>query len=282
MSTATIRLEPENIAGSVQSLKAEFAKAHISGVKTIRKKDAVYLEMPISRISEYQFSSSSERCWWTTPKKKVIVQSQGFAVEQQIDKKTFHVVFRLKKAGTIRQIFFQRSLRAIEELQSLNEQKLAEAVQAPTDYSVLLSALNTEEALASIRAHDPLAGARLRGLEAKRKLVEAEGGTLSTAQVAKAFGITRQAVDKRRKERRLLGMELGKKGFRYPAWQIGLPHLEDVLKALGDRDSWEQIAFFLNPSALLRDRTPLEVLREGEINIGDVLIAASSYGEQGA
>jgi hypothetical protein len=155
---------------------------------------------------------------------------------------------------------------------------LAEAVQAPTDYSVLLSALNAEEALTSIRAHDPLAGARLRGLEAKRKLVEAEGGALSTAQIASALQISRQAVDKRRKERKLLGVEVGKKGFRYPAWQVGLPHLE----ALGDRDSWEQIAFFLKPSALLEDRTPLDILQEGRHDIDDVLRAASVYGEQGA
>jgi biotin operon repressor len=188
----------------------------------------------------------------------------------------------LKNTSAIRNIFFRRSLRAIEELQSLDEKTLAEAVQAPTDYSVLLWALNTEEALASIRAHDPLAGARLRGLEAKRRLLEAEGGALSTAEIAKALRITRQAVDKRRKERKLLGVEVGKKGFRYPTWQIGLPHLEEVLKALGDRDSWEQIAFFLNPSALLEDRTPLEVLQEGNHDIDDVLRAASVYGEQGA
>lgn len=256
------------------------------------KKGAVLVEMPIAHLADYQFASSHEHCWWKTPKSKVVIQSKGFAVEQQIQNKAFYVVFRLagseskptasKKVSAIRNIFFQRSLRAIEELQSLDEKKLAEAVQAPTDYSVLLSALNTEEALASIRSHDPLAGARLRGLDAKRKLVEAEGGALSTAQIAKALHITRQAVDKRRKERKLLGVELGKKGFRYPARQIGLPHLEEVLESLGDRDSWEQIAFFLNPSALLEDRAPLQVVQEGERDIDDVLRVASAYGEQGA
>jgi hypothetical protein len=293
MATTTVTLEPRNIAASVKSLNTEFAKANISGVKTITKNGAVYVSMPIARLSEYQFSSSHGHCWWKTPNQKVVIQSKGFAVEQQIHNKAFYVVFRLageeptptapRKVSAIRRIFFQRSLRAIEELQSLDEKKLAEAVQAPTDYSVLLSALNTEEALASIRSHDPLAGARLRGLEAKRKLVEGEGGALSTAQIAKALRITRQAVDRRRKERKLLAVELGRKGFRYPAWQIGLPHLEEVLDALGDRDSWEQIAFFLNPSALLEDRTPLEVLQEqGKHDIDNVLRAASVYGEQGA
>jgi len=52
----------------------------------------------------------------------------------------------------------------------MDERKLAEAVQAPTDYSGLVSALTSEEALATIRSRDPLAGARLRGIEAKRKL----------------------------------------------------------------------------------------------------------------
>lgn len=37
-------------------------------------------------------------------------------------------------------------MRAVGELQLLDQQKLAKAVQAPTDYSVLLSALSTNEA----------------------------------------------------------------------------------------------------------------------------------------
>lgn len=52
---------------------------------------------------------------------------------------------------------------------------------------MLVSALKTEEALAIIRTQDPLAGARLRGVEGKRKLVQAEGGALSTAEVARAI-----------------------------------------------------------------------------------------------
>jgi hypothetical protein len=292
MATTTVTLEPQDIAGAVKSLKTEFAKAKITGVKTITKRGAVYVEMPITGLAEYKFSSTRELCSWKTPRKKIVIRSKGFAIEQQTYDNAFHVIFKVansesktasgKKTSAIRRIFFQRSLRAIEELQSLDESKLAEAVQAPTDYSVLVSALNTEEALASIRTHDPLGGARLRGLEARRKLVEAEGGALSTTQMAGALGITRQAVDKRRKERKLLGVELGRKGFLYPAWQVGLPHLQELLGALEERDGWEQVSFFLNPSALLDDRTPLEVLKGGKPRIEDVLHAAAAYGEQGA
>lgn len=295
MSTATVRLEPKNISATVQSLKVEFANANLSGVETIAKGGAVYVKMPIARLYHFQFACGREQVTWRTLKKKVVVQVKGFSVEQHTDEKAFYVVFKAfkteadesgpgadKKASPIRKIFFQRSLRAIEELQALDEKKLAEAVQAPTDCSVLVSALNTEEALAGIGARDPLAGARVRGLEAKRKLIEAEGGALDSAQVAKLVRITRQAVDKRRKEGKLLAVELGRKGFRYPAWQFGLSDLGPVLAALRGRDSWEQLTFFLNPSPLLNDWTPLEVLQEGKRDTGDVLRAASVYGEQGA
>jgi len=291
--TLTVTLEPRNIAASVQSLRTEFAKANLAGVKTMNRRGDVHVEMPIARLADCQFACDRERCSWKTRDKKVIVvHSKGYGMEQQTHHKAIRVVFRQlhadsapaprKKTSAIRSAFWERSLRAITELQSLDETKLAEAVQAPTDYSVLLSALNTEEALATMRAYDPLASARIRGLEAKRELVEAEGGCLSSAEMAKALRITRQAVDKRRKEGQLLAVELGKKGFRYPAWQMGLPNLEKVLGALGDRDGWERLAFFLNPSALLDDRTPLDILQERGHPIGDVLLAASVYGEQGA
>lgn len=291
MSTATITLEPLNIAASAEALKAEFAKANLAGVRTVTSKGAVHLEIPVARWSDGQFFIAQEQWSWRTPKATVTVAMRGFVLEQQVQNRAFHVVFRLpgkpskgggvKKTSLIQNVFVQRSMRAVQELQSLDEHKLAEAVQAPTDYSVLLTALSSEEALASIRSHDPLAGARLRGIEAKRRLVETEGGTLSSAEVAKALRITRQAVDKRRKEGKLLAVELGKKGYRYPAWQLDLPDLEKLLDVLSDQDGWQQLSFFLNPSALLGDRTPLEVLRHGKHKIGDVLRAASAYGEQG-
>lgn len=292
MSTTTVTLEPLDIAASARSLKTGFAKFKLAGVKMTSQESSVHLELPLGRLAGLQFSYAHEQCSWTMPPNRVTIWLKGFAVEQQTDSKACHVVFRRLETGaarpaqngksTVSNIFFERSLRAIKELQLLDESRLAEAVQAPTDFSVLLSALNAEEALAGIRAHDPLAGARLRGLEAKSKLVEAGGGSLSSAEIAKALKITRQGVDRRRKERKLIAVELGRKGFRYPTWQIGLPHLTKALDALGDRDGWEQLAFFLNPSALLEDRTPLDVLQGGKPDVAEVLRAASAYGEQGA
>ena len=126
-----------------------------------------------------------------------------------------------------------------------------------------------------------MTGARLRGIEAKRQLLEAEGGSLSSADAAKLLKISRQAVDKRRREKRLLGVELGRKGYHYPTWQFGLRNLEDVLNALDDRDEWEKLNCFLDPSDLMDDRTPLDVLQAGKGELTDVINAAASYGEHG-
>jgi hypothetical protein len=291
MSTTTIALEGNNMAACAQSLRAGFLKAKLSDVKTSSAKGAVHIQMPIARLAAYQFACADAYCSWATPHGKLVVEVKGFSVEQKAKKKTLMLVIRhsLPKSGTgpsrktnpIREVFFRRSLRAIEELQAMDEGNLAEAVQAPTDYSVLVSALTSEEALASIRGRDPLAGARLRGIEAKRQLLGAEGDPLTCAQAAKLLRISRQAVDKRRRENKLLGLELGKKGCHYPSWQFDLRGLEEVLTALDGRDPWEKLSFFLNPSATLGDRTPLTALRGAKDKLADIVNAAVSHGEQG-
>lgn len=292
MSTITIALEPRSIMASVESLRVEFLKAKVCDIKTSTVRDGVQIQMPIARLAKYQFACGDAYCSWTVPGKKIVFEVKGFAVEQKAIKDSYVLVFRHSrkqneggpsgKANPIREVFFQRSLRAIEELQSIDEQKLTEAVQAPTDFSVLVCALTSDEALATIRNRDPLAGARLRGVEAKRKLLESEGAALSSMEAAKLLRISRQAVDKRRRENKILGLELGKKGYHYPSWQFGLRNLDKVLTALGNRDDWDKLSFFLNPSGILDDRTPLEVLQESKGDLTNVINAAVSYGEHGS
>jgi hypothetical protein len=114
--------------------------------------------------------------------------------------------------------------------------------------------------------------------------LEASGGALSAEQTAEILGLSRQAVDKRRRQGRVIGLTQGRRGYAYPAWQFEngrtLPHLERVLDVLRGHDPWMQMAFFLNGNDRLHGKSPLEALRKGQID--SVLRAASGFGEHGA
>src|SRR5262249_11784498 len=76
MATTTVTLEPENITRAVKSLKTEFARAKMGNIKTITKKGAVHVEMPVAGLTKYQFSSSAGHCLWKTPKAEILVRSK--------------------------------------------------------------------------------------------------------------------------------------------------------------------------------------------------------------
>src|SRR5580692_6487713 len=97
----------------------------------------------------------------------------------------------------------------------------------------------------------PLVKARLRGAIAMRELLSDDGGALTGPQVAELLGISRQAVDKRRKAGQVLAVELPRRGLLYPAWQFEpkvRPHVEAVLAALRAHDAWAQARFFVTRS----------------------------------
>lgn len=149
-----------------------------------------------------------------------------------------------------------------------------------TDVEGLFDVLERPEALADLRRRDPLAPARLRGLRAKKQLLEAEGGVVSGRELADALGITRQAVDKRRLNGKLIGIDLGKRGYAYPVWQIDLDGLGAVLAELDELDPWTQALFMLSANSWLEGETPLDLLRRGQLD--RVLEAAKLFGEQTA
>jgi hypothetical protein len=149
---------------------------------------------------------------------------------------------------------------------------------AESGYELLWRLLEQPEALAALRPRDPLASARLRGLRLKRQILEAEGGTVTAEALAGALGMSRQAVDKRRRRGALIALSLGKRGLAYPVWQVGLDGLPAVLRELHDLDPWTQAAFMLAPNRWLDGETPLTLLRRGERE--GVVAAARLYGEQ--
>ncbi len=129
-----------------------------------------------------------------------------------------------------------------------------------------------------------LAEARLRGIEARKRLLEAEGGSLRAQVVASLLNISRQAAYKRYRAGRLIAVDCGRHGFAFPAWQFVpggiLPGLEEALVPLADFDPWMKLAFFLEANAVTGGKSPLAALRQGKLQ--DVLRAAELHGEHGA
>jgi hypothetical protein len=182
------------------------------------------------------------------------------------------------------QALLKRAINAVLEFTALSENAIANATQAPTNLAVLLRALSSGELLEDLRKAEPLAPAFIRGIEASRRLIDEHGGALKAQRVADNFGITPQAVAKRRREGKLIAITAGRHGHRYPVWQFTasgvLPGLEDALKALAPHDEWMQIAFFVSKNTHLGNRTPIELLKAGKLDL--VLNAAEIYGEHGA
>lgn len=167
----------------------------------------------------------------------------------------------------------------------LGEKELAQIASEDGNINVLVAALlqpTTSQLSAS--NDDPLRAARLRGLKARDELLQAEGGTLKGEEVARLLGCTRQSVDDRRREGKLLAVELGRRGFLYPFWQftdVGqLAGMDRVLPLLKDHPPLAQMRFFLSGNHQLGGERPLDRLRQGDL--GAVEQAAASFGEQGA
>ncbi|MBI4277116.1 MAG: helix-turn-helix domain-containing protein [Armatimonadetes bacterium] len=165
-------------------------------------------------------------------------------------------------------------------LVSMPRRVLRDLVRETAEEKILIAAALQPGVLESVS--EPLLKARLRGVERKRELLEAEGGTISAEEAGRLLAISRQAVDKARRAGRLLAVNVGR-AWRYPVWQFGedgtLPGLPEVLRALRTASPWVQTAFLLGRNARLRNRRPLDRLRQGKT--GEVVAAAEAYGEHG-
>lgn len=137
--------------------------------------------------------------------------------------------------------------------------------------------LDHPDMLPALQVIDPLAAARVQGVAVKRRLLEMEGGAVPSTAMANLLGMTRQAVDKRRKRGALIGLDLGRRGFAYPVWQVDLQGLPEVLAELHELSGWAQAAFMLSPNPWLGGNSPLDTLRAG--NADAVVRAARLYGE---
>jgi hypothetical protein len=216
------------------------------------------------------------------------VQGQTLCLNIKKDPRPLHRLLYTAWRGvaeTKHPVFVSRLLRFVRDLEEdLPNTRIDEASAARTDFEVILDALNASPKIGELVAEDPFAAAKLRGLKRKQQMLEQAGGTFSSEEVAKAIGISRQAVDKRRLSNQLLALTQGKRGYGYPRFQFEdgktLKGLEEVLSQLKTLDPWMQLIFFATPNERLRGTTPIEALRQGDSEL--VIEAARGYGEQGA
>jgi hypothetical protein len=168
----------------------------------------------------------------------------------------------------VRAAFQRRSLDALNRIAiEAPTESLVEALVAPTDVGALARILSDGEAIGpAVLLLDPLAPLLARNAEHRLELLERCGATLTAEQAGKLIGISRQAIDKRRRSGALIGLRQGG-SWHYPRCQFdeqrheviaGLPRL---MEAMPKSSPWVLLDFLLAPDQTLDGRTPLEVLR---------------------
>jgi hypothetical protein len=176
--------------------------------------------------------------------------------------------------------------RIVKNIRSALRRSAVEAgpVIAVPQNLVRLTAVAFNQEYPVTKADNHLANAMARGITARRKLMEAEGGSLSAEEASQELGISKAAILKRYHKGQIIAWrEERQNAARFPVWQFKdhkvLDGLEEVLKTLntGSRvDDFGRMLFFLSNTGFLGKKRPLDCLRAG--NVIKVLRAAEGYG----
>jgi hypothetical protein len=192
---------------------------------------------------------------------------------------------RLVEGDPLRSSVLKRLAPAVRHLVKVSpERQLLEALSTTTGIDALIHLVSGDTAAAEVASNvqDPLREAKARAAKKFSELLAAEGGPIRVDEVSKRLRITRAAVDKRRKNGTLIGIEDGGRGILYPGWQFTetglLPGLDDSLRVIGVIDPWMRMQFFLTPDIDLGTR-PLDALRNGRVE--EVVRAARRFGRFG-
>jgi hypothetical protein len=118
------------------------------------------------------------------------------------------------------------------------------------------------------------AKARVRGIAARRKLMEADGRSLSAEEAAGKLGISKAAILKLYHKGQIIAWNDGwTSAAHFPVWQFKdrelLDGLEETLKNLsaGCRlDDFGRMLFLLSNQRFLEGKRPLDCSRAGEVS----------------
>jgi hypothetical protein len=124
-----------------------------------------------------------------------------------------------------------------------------------------------------------------RGVVARKRLENAEGGSLSSDEVAHLLGLSnRQAVIYRRETGKLIAYRSTPGTWRYPRWQFNergvLPGVAEVLAELETDSGYGAMIYFLSAAYSLEGKRPLDLLRDGKVD--ELVLDASRYQTHGA
>lgn len=169
--------------------------------------------------------------------------------------------------GSVQAAFLRRAIPALERISGrASTETLLEVLAKPTDAGSIADLLSRTDVIEPAAQLEPLMPAMARHIEHRRVLIAEAGGTLSAGEVGTVLGVTRQAVDKRRRSATLLAIRENS-DWRYPSCQFhdgdvvaGLP---EVVKGLHASGPWVILDFLLAPDAALAGQSPLEALCDG-------------------
>ncbi|MGO7455825.1 helix-turn-helix domain-containing protein [Rhizobium ruizarguesonis] len=174
-----------------------------------------------------------------------------------------------EEPNSIRTAFLRRATSALERISAnVPAKDLADALSAPTDAGSLAQLLSRSDMVgAAINDLDPLVPALARNVEHRQNLVERAGGTMSAEDAGRMLGISRQAVDKRRRAGTLLAVREGS-DWRYPLCQQDqgemIAGISDVVRGFAAAGPWIALDFLLAADTALGGRTALQALRDGD------------------
>ncbi|MBC2808759.1 DNA-binding protein (plasmid) [Rhizobium ruizarguesonis] len=174
-----------------------------------------------------------------------------------------------EEPNSIRTAFLRRATSALERISAnVPAKDLADALSAPTDAGSLAQLLSRSDMVgAAINDLDPLVPALARNVEHRQNLVERAGGTVSAEDAGRMLGISRQAVDKRRRAGTLLAVREGS-DWRYPLCQFDqgevIAGISDVVRDFAAAGPWIALDFLLAADTALGGRTALQALRDGD------------------
>nr|WP_273285550.1 integrase [Methylibium petroleiphilum] len=166
----------------------------------------------------------------------------------------------------------------LHELDRLVREKLAAAANAASEASALTETLRRKaESLRAAASWSPSAGDVQRGrAEMLREFERPQN--LPLAEFVRLAHKSRQQIYKDIAARRLLALDVGRRGQRIPDWQLTPPGLQltrAVLLASEDLDAWTIYRALAEPSEALGGQAPAASVNRGNVEATARVVLAS-------